>query len=266
MTLNIRTFGAGPRQAVALHCSLAQGGAWAGVAAGLPGVTLHAPDLPGHGRSPDWDRQGDLHDATTRAVLALLTGAPVDLIGHSFGATVALRIALERPDLVRTLTLVEPVLFAAAKAAGSPAYAAFHALSAPFDAEFRSGHKRKAAEAFQAVWGGDVALSQMPLHMQTYITDRIDLIPAGFPALDGDSAGLLGHGRLEALGLPVLLLEGAQSPAVIGAIQHELARRLPQARRLRVAGAAHMLPITHPAEVARAIAELMAAAAATSLS
>jgi lipase len=257
MTLHLRSFGEGPRPAVALHCSLAQGGVWAGVAAGLPGVTMLAPDLPGHGRSPDWDGTSDFHSLTTREVLAVM-GGPCDLIGHSFGATVALRIALERPELVRTLTLVEPVLFAAARAAGSPAFRDYLTQNAAFADLYRAGNKRAAAEAFQAVWGGGVALSALPAHLQDYIVQRIDLIVAGHPALEGDSAGLLAHGRLESLGIPVLLVEGGTSPSVIGAIQDELARRLPQVTRIVVPGAAHMVPITHPAPVAAAIAALTA--------
>jgi lipase len=60
--------------------------------------------------------------------------------------------------------------------------------------------------------------------------------------------------RLESLGVPVLLIEGGASPPVIGAIHAELARRLPMATRLSVAGAGHMVPITHPEPVAAAIA------------
>ena len=255
MTLHLRTFGNGPRPAVALHCSLAQGGVWAGVAARLPGVTLLAPDLPGHGRSPNWDGVGDFHSLATRAVLAVID-APCDLIGHSFGATVALRIALERPDLVRTLTLIEPVLFAAARAAGAPEHAVHRAAMAHFENRYRSGDKRAAAEAFQAVWG-DTALSALPRHLQDSIVQRIGLIVAADPALEDDTAGVLGHGRLEALGQPVLLIEGKRSPPVIGAIQSELARRLPQARRVVIEGAAHMVPITHPAPVVAAIAALI---------
>jgi pimeloyl-ACP methyl ester carboxylesterase len=51
----------------------------------------------------------------------------------------------------------------------------------------------------------------------------------------------------------VLLVEGAESPPIIDAVQEELARRLPQARRLIVPGAGHMVPITHPDIVARAV-------------
>ena len=39
---------------------------------------------------------------------------PIDVIGHSFGATVALRLAVEQPEKVRSLTLIEPVFFAVA--------------------------------------------------------------------------------------------------------------------------------------------------------
>ncbi|MGQ0563732.1 MAG: alpha/beta fold hydrolase [Gemmobacter sp.] len=257
MSLSVRTFGSGGRAAVALHCSLAQGSAWAGVAALLPGLTVRAPDLPGHGRSPHWDGAGDVHAQATRDVLALID-APVDLIGHSFGATVALRVALERPDLVRTLVLVEPVLFAAARAAGDPAYAAHRAAHADFDRLSRAGDRRAAAAAFQDIWG-EVRLAALPPRLQDYIVQRIHLITAADPALTEDTGGLLGHGRLESLGLPVLLVEGGASPPVIGAIQTELARRLPQVTRVVVPGAGHMVPITHAAPVAHAIGRLISA-------
>ena len=58
--------------------------------------------------------------------------------------------------------------------------------------------------------------------------------------------------------VPVLLIEGADSPPVIDAIHTELARRLPQASRLSVPGAGHMVPITHPQIVAAAIAAHLA--------
>ena len=252
MTLHLRRFGEG-REVLALHCSLAHGGAWAGVAAHLPGVSVVAPDLPGHGRSPDWDGRSDLHTLTTWECMGLL-GAPMDLIGHSFGATVALRMALERPEMIRTLTLIEPVLFAAARAAGDPAWAQNRAALVPFAAAMAAGDRDAAAAAFQAVWGAGVAFADLPPVQRDYLSARIHLIPATNDTLDTDAAGLLAFGRLEALGLPVLLLEGDRSPPVIGAIQAELARRLPQVTRAVVAGAGHMAPLTHPVEVAARIA------------
>jgi lipase len=53
--------------------------------------------------------------------------------------------------------------------------------------------------------------------------------------------------------VPVLLVEGADSPPVIDAVQAALAARLPQAARMIVPGAGHMVPITHPDLVARAV-------------
>ncbi len=95
------------------------------------GVTITALDQPSHGRSADWDGERDLHGLTTQISIVMAEmigeGGPVDIIGHSFGGTVALRMALERPDLVRSLTLVEPVIFAAARAAEAPEYAPFRA-------------------------------------------------------------------------------------------------------------------------------------------
>lgn len=73
----------------------------------------HALDLPGFGRSaPPRDRRYDL-DAHVAAVVDYVedaVAAPVHLFGNSMGGAIATRVAAERPDLVRTLTLVSPAL------------------------------------------------------------------------------------------------------------------------------------------------------------
>jgi len=250
----LRVWGDGPRAVLALHCSLAHSGAWAGLAGHLKGVTLTAPDLPGHGSAPDWDGRTELHGLATRDALAVAEALVcVDLIGHSFGATVALRMALERPELIRSLVLIEPVLFAAARAAGDPAFAAFRAGHLGFAEALSAGRFPEAAAMFHAVWGGGGALQDLPARQRQYIVDRIPLVGAQDDVLLGDAAGLLTYMRLESLGIPVLLMEGAQSPPIIDAIQGELARRLSQVSRVVVPGAGHMVPITHPAEVAAAV-------------
>ena len=109
-----RRFGAGSRPAVLLHCSLAHSGAWAGLAGALGSdLQMTAFDLPGHGRSSDWDGVAEYQHLSTQIAASFIT-EPVDLIGHSFGATVALRLAVEQPQKLRSLTLIEPVFFAVA--------------------------------------------------------------------------------------------------------------------------------------------------------
>ncbi|SEN36014.1 Pimeloyl-ACP methyl ester carboxylesterase [Pseudorhodobacter antarcticus] len=244
--------------ALALHCALAHSGIWAGVAQGLPELCLTAIDLLGHGRSGDWEGRGDYHRAVTRQAMGAMPSGPVHLIGHSFGATVALRIALEDMDHIASLTLIEPVLFCAARSAGGPEFSAHLAQHAGFAAALAAGDAAQAAAAFQGIWGRDAPFDALPAHQRCYIMDRIGLIAAQNPALLDDAAGLLTYGRLEGLGVPVLLLEGADSPAVIGAVNAELARRLPQVQRVVVPGAGHMLPVTHAADCAGVMAKFIA--------
>lgn len=257
----IRRFGSGTgAPALLLHCSLAHAGAWSGVAGHLgAALRMTAMDLPGHGRAPDWDAAQDLHAQATAMARAAMPEAPdgVHLIGHSFGATVALRLALEGAP-ARSLTLIEPVLFAAARAAGDPAYAAHQLGMAPAQAAFEAGHRERAAALFSAVWGGGAPWGDLPPAHRAYMAERIHLVWAGTPALEDDAAGLLAPGRLEALGVPVLLVEGDRSPAVVGAVQGALAARLPDARRAIIPGAGHMAPVTHPEPVAEAIAAHLA--------
>lgn len=252
---HLRHFGKGPRQILALHCSLAHGGVWQPMAEelGLDEVSVTAPDMPGHGRSPHW-LPGSMHDLARDWAVDLLTkmggGQPVDLFGHSFGGTVAIRVALERPDLVRSLTLFEPVLFAVALQDGSPEAADWAEKERGFEERINAGDREGAAEWFQSLWGTGVPLSRMPASQRSYIVDRIEAIPAAADVVRDDRVGLLREGRLSGLSVPVLLAEGATSPTVIRAITEGLSRRIPQAERLVQAGAGHMLPITHAADMA----------------
>ena len=242
----------GVRPVLASHCSLAHSGVWSGLADLMRGVTLTAIDQPGHGRSADWSGQEDLHALTTRMLVdaaeTLGGGGRIDLLGHSFGATVALRIALDRPDLVRSLTLIEPVIFAAAR--GDAAYAPFRARHLQVAALLQGGDLSAAVTEFHADWGAGTDFADLPDRQRQYMLDRIHLIGAQNAALVDDAAGLLRPGGLEALDVPVLLIEGAQSPPIISAVQAALAGRLKRVQRLAVAGAGHMVPITHAASVA----------------
>ena len=253
--LHTQTYGNGAEPALALHCSLAHGGEWAGVTGFLgDDLTLTAPDLPGHGKSPDWDGTGDFIRQCAAAVLAIPEmqgGEPLHLIGHSGGAVIALQVAQARPDLIRTLTLIEPTLFAAAR--DTPSFAATRDLFAPFEAAFDAGNLEAASAEFMVVWG-NTAWADMEPRMRTRIMERIHLIRASHPALYGDSGGILEAGRLEDMGMPVTLIAGMTSPVICRAVVRALAARLPNAESVLVPDAGHMLPVTHPELTAALIA------------
>ncbi|MGL4320302.1 MAG: alpha/beta fold hydrolase, partial [Paracoccaceae bacterium] len=205
----IHRFGTGERHVVALHCAQGHGGMFAGLA--LPGCTVIAPDLRGHGSLPLWDGQGDYHSDCTRDAIGLCEAkGMVDLIGHSLGATIALRMALERPELVRSLTLIEPVLFCAARASNPAAFAQHLAEFAPVTAAFRTGDMLAAAAAFNGIWS-DTDFAALPEKVRQALVERMPVIPATAAVLYEDAGGMLGYMRLESLGIPVLLLEGARS-------------------------------------------------------
>jgi lipase len=238
--------GDGP-PALGIHCALGRGRDL-GVMR-LP-LSLRALDLPGHGASALWDGVGDYHDACTHAARGGLDCRQV-VIGHSLGATIALRLALEQPERVAALVLMEPVLFAAAR--GTAEYAAHAPHDARFAACMAAGDHDSAAAGFLDLWGVGVPLAALPASDRSRIAAQMSLIAATAPALFDDAAHMLRTDGLEGLALPVLLVRGSASPAITGAIHRALAARLPRATMVEVAGAGHMAPLTHARDVAAQI-------------
>jgi pimeloyl-ACP methyl ester carboxylesterase len=99
---------------VLVHGASADHTRWEGVLPFIePHLTVYAMDRRGRGASGDQTRYALEDEAADVAAVvdavAAATGGPVDLLGHSYGATCALEAAL-RTDHVRRLVIYEPAL------------------------------------------------------------------------------------------------------------------------------------------------------------
>ena len=91
---------------VLLHGGLCAIESLAGLRAGLAGTyRVYLPERRGHGRTPDVDGpfSYELFAEDTIAFMDRLGLRSAHVVGFSDGATVGLLVALQRPDLVRTL-------------------------------------------------------------------------------------------------------------------------------------------------------------------
>jgi lipase len=111
--LNVHRYGPEqPAQILAIHGLTGHGVRWRTLATQhLPGFSILAPDLLGHGRS-SWEAPWtvDANVAALADLLARETSRPVVVVGHSFGGAVALKLAVARPDLVASLVLLDPAV------------------------------------------------------------------------------------------------------------------------------------------------------------
>lgn len=213
----------------------------------MPGCAFHAPDLPGHGAAPDWDGKRDYMSQSLDRALAAMPEGPMDVVGHSYGGCVALRLAVEHPGRVRSLTLVEPVLFAAADRDAKDRH---WSEMTSYDAALDAGDRRAAAEVFTGIWGMGVPLSKMPERQAAYIVDRIHLIRATAPGIAGDIHGIVP--RLPSVASPVLIVTRVDPPEIVAAIRDGLTKGLSQVRH-RAVGDGHMVPMTTPEALAGAL-------------
>lgn len=104
--------GAGSPTVVFVHGWQAENAVWTPVIAALGNnVGVVAVDLRGSGesRSAAGPFSLERYAADLQELIEALGIAPVVVVGHSMGATVALRLATDAPQLVRALVLIAPV-------------------------------------------------------------------------------------------------------------------------------------------------------------
>ncbi|WP_370228877.1 alpha/beta fold hydrolase [Cognatishimia sp.] len=253
-----RAFGEARPEALAFHCSLAHSGAWRGVAehASL-NLPFLAMDLPSHGKSPIWSGDQDYADTAVRWVKDALTH-PVHLMGHSFGGYVALRVAIECPDMVRSLSLYEPVFFAAGADWGALDVQAYRDEMSEVAALVDQGRADEGARLFVRSWGDGRRWHDLPEAQRAQFAELMPAVLAAQHALLDDVGGYIP--RLSEISCPTLVMDGALSHPTMPLVQNAIADKIPGAQRLTLEGVGHMGVITHPHLVATAFAENIARA------
>ncbi|MBI1279645.1 MAG: alpha/beta fold hydrolase [Anaerolineaceae bacterium] len=105
--LHVEIRGSGPK--VLMVHGGEEGGGLSAYEAQMPlsqTFTLLLPDLPGHGKTP---AEGVTNiDADADLVVEELLTERMHVVGNSYGGGVVLRAAAKRPEMVRSLTLIEP--------------------------------------------------------------------------------------------------------------------------------------------------------------
>jgi pimeloyl-ACP methyl ester carboxylesterase len=255
-----REAGSGPG-VVCIHSNASTSGQWRGLLELLaPKFHVLALDSYGSGKSPEWpsDRVISLRDevALMAPVLAR-AGSPLTLVGHSYGAAIALIAALAQPGRVRAMALYEPTLFSlldAESPAPNEADGIRQAVAAAARALER-GDQDAAAEQFIDYWMGAGAWARTPEQRKPPIAASVINVRRWAHALFTEPTPLA---AFRALNIPVLCMVGKRSTASARGVARRLASALPRVELLEFDGLGHMGPITHPEPVNEAIARFVA--------
>lgn len=235
-----------------IHCGLGRASNWRPFLNALGGaLSPLLIELPGHGLAEDYDESRDFSDQAVEIALDEMPSDPVPLIGHSVGAAVALRIAVERPYRVKSLVLVEPVFFAAVK--GHWAWDRITRDLAAFSKHMASANHATAVREFYQVFGNGTPWKDLPSEQRAYMMERVGLVPRANPLIMEDRSRLLAPGRLEELDMPVTFVDGSESHPAIAEVISAIGDRIPNAEWVTVKGAGHMLPMTHPEQLVEAV-------------
>ena len=222
-----------------LHCSGSTGAQWRSLAAELgPRYHAIAPDLAS---APSL--------AAVAEPLFRGLGAPVHLVGHTYGGAVALHMARKRPRLFRSLTLIEPSAF---HLLSGDARAEIAAVAARVKFDLARADTVRGYGRFVDYWSGPGAWAAMPEAKRAALAPQLGKVALEFDALLNEPAGL---DDFRDLGIPTLLVQGGDTKLPSRTICQRLLAAVPAIRFELVPGAGHMLPLTHREAVNALVAE-----------
>lgn len=222
------------RRVVLVHGSMDRSSTFGRSARRLEDLYVVRYDRRGYGRSRHAVPAQGLDDHV-EDLLAVLGDEASALVGHSYGAVLAVEAALRRPELVTALGLFEPPMpwlpWWPADSAGGRAGAA--------------GSAGDAAEAFMIAMLGEQRWRRLRARTRderraegsALLTDMASLRTAP----PGDPADLR---------MGVVFGEGSESPAHLRRAVTEMRASLTDSALVRIVGAQHGAHLSHPAEFA----------------
>ncbi|HJZ29788.1 MAG TPA: alpha/beta fold hydrolase [Hyphomicrobiaceae bacterium] len=257
------------RRVIALHCSGAGPAQWRELAGALAGRhQLLAPAHYGCDGTDPWSgaHAFRLADEALRTLELIDAGdGQAHLVGHSYGGAVALMVALSRPGRIASMVLYEPSAFFLLRslgASGRRAHAEIAGIVRRVCAGVITGDYAAAAGTFVDYWNGPGSWQAMRPALRQSLVRWLPKAPLDFHALLAETTSPT---SLAELSLPVLVLRGEHAPMPSRLLAQHLSELLPAARLTVVAGAGHMGPVTHAAQVSALMAQHIATAEAEAL-
>jgi pimeloyl-ACP methyl ester carboxylesterase len=241
--------GTGGDPVVLVHGSYVDRHNWGSVVPGLSqAMHVLAYDRRGYGQSPAIPRSSPVRDDAEdlAALLAELDHFPAHVIAHSYGGAVALRLAIDRPEMVRSLSIHEVPFVGLLEddPATAPEAERLEAGVVAMRDLIRTGHAESAAEQLVDQFSTEPgAWGRMPAPAQAMFVHN-----AGRWAEEyGDPAALRpDSAALRELLIPVLLTEGSLSPPFLRRITQALDRRLRNSTLQEVPDAGHAPHVSRP--------------------
>ncbi len=247
--LSYRQSGTGPT-VIALHSTASNSKQWKSLTAHLEGrYTVITPDLPGYGRSDPWPEAGPANlNADANFIFALMEERrePVHLVGHSYGASVALKIAMTRPGWVRSLTIVEPALFHVLRdsdAADQRLFGDIASVAGIVNAAVAEGEPHAGMARFIDFWNGEGSWANSAQPLRENFTAQVGQVINNFASAFGERWNIK---RARMISCPTLAIMGLEGPACAQRVTEMLAENIPDARLAIIPEAGHMAPLTDP--------------------
>jgi pimeloyl-ACP methyl ester carboxylesterase len=195
------------------------------------------------------------HAADATELLDHLGVQRAHIVGHSSGASIGAQLALDQPDKVHTLTLLEPTLLSL------PLGGAFLNAAGPMFEAYGGGDHSGAFAMFVAAasgldWEACRALleEQIPDVVAQSIKDADTFFGVELPAV---AEWTFGPEQAAAIRRPVLSVIGAETQPLWVEIAEFLRSSLPHVEESTIDGVGHLLQIQRPAPVAQAIAKFL---------
>ncbi len=256
VALNVLAEGGG-EPVVLLHGHTLDLRVWDAVAPSLirAGYRAVRYDQRGHGRSgspASGYRWGD-HAADLAAVIERLAPPAAHVVGLSKGAGIALECSLRRPELVRSLSLVGPLV---------PDFELPPAMIGSFRELARAIRSDGVQRAVHEKWLSHPLIA--PAAARPGVRERLEAMVLTFPAgeyltavRDAPDREWKVTDRLAEVAVPTLVVRGQGEVPEFVAMADMLQAGIPSARSVVVQGSGHLVPLENPEAMARILLEFL---------
>ena len=193
------------------------------------------------------------HAADARGVLERAALAQAHVVGHSFGALIALQLALQAPQMVRSLTLLEAPMRSLAEVGDAQA-ALGQARSL-----YNSGDRPGAVDVFLRWVAGEDYRSTLEQALGALVIEHAVADCPAFFDLDAFALNAWDFQAMHArqIACPVLSIMGDSTQVFFQASHEQLVRWLPGSVQTVIYRAGHLLQMERPQAVAEVLARFL---------